>query len=297
MGSSPLTRGKQREARAVPEHGGLIPAHAGKTPCTRQRRVVPAAHPRSRGENLHAHIPVDYQTGSSPLTRGKRPPEPPVTRWSGLIPAHAGKTNARPPTVGHCRAHPRSRGENTITVAVTNPISGSSPLTRGKRPPCGLPYSLRGLIPAHAGKTPILRALRPGCGAHPRSRGENLGEERVDVSAKGSSPLTRGKPYGAAALDFVGGLIPAHAGKTARLVRGQGEPRAHPRSRGENSHRLGGAEFPEGSSPLTRGKPIMVVSAAGAVGLIPAHAGKTYHNAVAVNGYRAHPRSRGENRE
>ena len=50
-----------------------------------------------------------------------------------------------------------------------------------------------------------------------------------------------------------------------------------------------------GSSPLTRGKRYRWNASVGALGLIPAHAGKT---GVGVPGYRlvgAHPRSRGEN--
>ena len=52
MGSSPLTRGKPwlRSFRSV--GGRLIPAHAGKTSTRRTRTSGPAAHPRSRGENL-----------------------------------------------------------------------------------------------------------------------------------------------------------------------------------------------------------------------------------------------------
>ena len=52
--------------------------------------------------------------------------------------------------------------------------------------------------------------------------------------AGGSSPLTRGKlvmglgPFGGV------GLIPAHAGKTARTASPRAQHWAHPRSRGEN---------------------------------------------------------------
>ena len=50
------------------------------------------AHPRSRGENLNAVAGGNKETGSSPLTRGKRRPECLRARLDGLIPAHAGKT-------------------------------------------------------------------------------------------------------------------------------------------------------------------------------------------------------------
>ena len=70
---------------------------------------------------------------------------------------------------------------------------------------------------------------------------------------------------------------------------------AHPRSRGENSTgEYFGATF-LGSSPLTRGKPIMAPEPAKVTGLIPAHAGKTGFKAGDDLASGAHPRSRGEN--
>ena len=70
--------------------------------------------------------------GSSPLTRGKllRGDYRRVLR--GLIPAHAGKTAVVDWCADDGGAHPRSRGENLNAAMDANPISGSSPLTRGK---------------------------------------------------------------------------------------------------------------------------------------------------------------------
>ena len=51
----------------------------------------------------------------------------------------------------------------------------------------------------------------------------------------------------------------------------------------------------EGSSPLTRGKHVLVGVDAPHLGLIPAHAGKTRLAASSWTARRAHPRSRGEN--
>ena len=70
---------------------------------------------------------------------------------------------------------------------------------------------------------------------------------------------------------------------------------AHPRSRGENGDLFAGAPTVEGSSPLTRGKLGVRLSAERVVGLIPAHAGKTCARARFSDVPRAHPRSRGEN--
>ena len=111
----------------------------------------------------------------------------------------------------------------------------------------------------------------------------------------GSSPLTRGK------LPFEGfvrvndGLIPAHAGKTSVRHQRITTPRAHPRSRGENSTNASITGVTLGSSPLTRGKLNRGGGCEGRRGLIPAHAGKTPPSRRAGRAGRAHPRSRGEN--
>ena len=193
------------------------------------------------------------------------------------------------------RAHPRSRGENLIPTVMQLSSVGSSPLTRGKHLPAhGVPPHA-GLIPAHAGKTGgggVSPVERP---AHPRSRGENLGVPCRLRAIAGSSPLTRGKPRAGPRRRRASGLIPAHAGKTARVTRLHRHQRAHPRSRGENGFaRLEGGGV-RGSSPLTRGKPPPSGRYQAVPRLIPAHAGKTARRAHIHDLGAAHPRSRGEN--
>ena len=116
-GSSPLTRGKLRVNVGSGGHGGLIPAHAGKTggcngidgytgahprsrgenQLTLSRAHLAAAHPRSRGENWAITRPASIDGGSSPLTRGKLAARDRRQVHSGLIPAHAGKTEPKGP--------------------------------------------------------------------------------------------------------------------------------------------------------------------------------------------------------
>ena len=133
VGSSPLTRGKQRDQCRRRRAPGLIPAHAGKT----QERVpgigYVAAHPRSRGENEFGGLGVDG--------------------CLRLIPAHAGKTRSGSQGPGRPRAHPRSRGENWLIPVVRGASAGSSPLTRGKPLRRVKVLIDNRLIPAHAGKT------------------------------------------------------------------------------------------------------------------------------------------------
>ena len=175
-----------------------------------------------------------------------------------------------------CPAHPRSRGENESGSAVSESMLGSSPLTRGKPASVLRTTCLRGLIPAHAGKTRRAGMRASPSGAHPRSRGENDAGAPHQRARLGSSPLTRGKQALVRGSLEVGGLIPAHAGKTPDALRALGGKPAHPRSRGENGWRQDEGGEQSGSSPLTRGKPCEGKRREGAPGLIPAHAGKTY---------------------
>ena len=132
---------------------------------------------------------------------------------------------------------------------------GSSPLTRGK-----------------LGPAPRWSTCLP---AHPRSRGENGEDRELLASNGGSSPLTRGKRHTRSRRRVRVGLIPAHAGKTLVTVAFGRERRAHPRSRGENMAPNLTGMAPAGSSPLTRGKPLISGQTAFPWRLIPAHAGKT----------------------
>ena len=74
-GSSPLMRGKVHGNGGAGQVKGIIPAHAGKSHsgrgCPRPRRD----HPRSCGEKDRFDAAVPKIVGSSPLMRGKGPPE------------------------------------------------------------------------------------------------------------------------------------------------------------------------------------------------------------------------------
>ena len=152
------------------------------------------AHPRSRGENHEGTEIVGFIVGSSPLTRGKLLCRLLALRRHGLIPAHAGKTKGRRLSGRGMGAHPRSRGENYISLRLNGHRGGSSPLTRGKPTRRSRARSPTRLIPAHAGKTARTVVSSGWHRAHPRSRGENRDIFKFYEKPPGSSPLTRGKP-------------------------------------------------------------------------------------------------------
>ena len=213
------------------------------------------AHPRVGGENEDDLVHGNDVAGSSPRGRGKRRGGPPGRNKGGLIPAWAGKT------MGHGRrhhdgqAHPRVGGENAAMMRSVLPIQGSSPRGRGK---------------------PSTRPCKHSRdSAHPRVGGENAEDQTRNVYEPGSSPRGRGKPRDAAFGPFLGGLIPAWAGKTWRGHAEGGRVRAHPRVGGENVSAL-----------TERRRPRR---------LIPAWAGKTDEVDDSRDRRRAHPRVGGEN--
>ena len=174
-GSSPRVRGKRRRCPAARQRPGLIPACAGKT-CSRARAPSRAsAHPRVCGEN---EIPGQLKRptqGSSPRVRGKPADRELSGKWSGLIPACAGKTpGAAAPRRGS-RAHPRVCGENPRRPSTPCAPTGSSPRVRGKLASCNPKGSSPRLIPACAGKTRSCPRRGAARTAHPRVCGENPG--------------------------------------------------------------------------------------------------------------------------
>ena len=172
-GASLLTRGKQAHSLHEVVVRGLIPAHAGKTRGNRGARKGRRAHPRSRGENVLTQQTGYKETGSSPLTRGKRQQDRHRQAAPRLIPAHAGKTPRYSHAAPSCAAHPRSHGENTGWLSEGGHHYGSSPLTRGKHMRTLSLPTLARLIPAHARKTSCPDFSPSPTRAHPRPRREN----------------------------------------------------------------------------------------------------------------------------
>ena len=152
-GSSPHGRGKRRPSSPTRSPARLIPAWAGKTPCSRVPSASWPAHPRMGGENAYA-CPVGFcLAGSSPHGRGKRCRRARRRRRGGLIPAWAGKTVPEMEIRDEYAAHPRMGGENHLRGLGDPLTGGSSPHGRGKPAQSPLKEGGGGLIPAWAGKT------------------------------------------------------------------------------------------------------------------------------------------------
>ncbi len=91
-GSSPRMRGKHRRLFIRAAVARIIPAHAGQTQQTRNRRPRRSDHPRACGANQHGSAAQIARVGSSPRMRGKLRRFLDFLLTIRIIPAHAGQT-------------------------------------------------------------------------------------------------------------------------------------------------------------------------------------------------------------
>ena len=276
-GSSPLARGGQFAPVAFRDVGGLIPAGAGRTMVLSSRRIRRTAHPRWRGEDSRRVRGACRRPGSSPLARGGPGSQLVHPRRPGLIPAGAGRTLTVCLLARGTRAHPRWRGEDSLTDDGPSRIDGSSPLARGGPRRLRRPTTATRLIPAGAGRTWCQSPAKTPRRAHPRWRGEDVCQHLGGHSCAGSSPLARGGRVVTAVVLVGDGLIPAGAGRTQSVRISRASLEAHPRWRGEDSAGRSMNWISFGSSPLARGGRSARQPSAATCGLIPAGAGRTRH--------------------
>ncbi len=191
--------------------------------------------------------------GSSPPARGPRPARRVHHARRGLIPACAGTTLSQRALAAKVTAHPRLRGDHSITFPRLSVMCGSSPPARGPRPGSPLRWCWNGLIPACAGTTGADHEFRARRRAHPRLRGDH---QRAPASLRaflGSSPPARGPRIEVYPSNPDQGLIPACAGTTPHVMDPVREPRAHPRLRGDHYSGCYANVSITGSSPPARG--------------------------------------------
>ena len=173
---------------------------------------------------------------------------------------------------------------------------GSSPLSRGIPPvalECG---GFVRIIPALAGNTPSVLENSSYLPDHPRSRGEYSEFLDGHCGVVGSSPLSRGIRMPAEWWMAAAGIIPALAGNTCQSARNTALAWDHPRSRGEYVHAAKFVVMVGGSSPLSRGIPLIASTISVPSRIIPALAGNTTPMVMLLSKGRDHPRSRGEYR-
>ena len=276
-GSSPRMRGTRYGIRRITMCTGIIPAHAGNTVDPFPKRRRPEDHPRACGEHICINGTSLSSGGSSPRMRGTLG----ISMFShtndGIIPAHAGNTSTAMWASACSRDHPRACGEHVGLKLAAVPLSGSSPRMRGTRRRAELMRGGYGIIPAHAGNTCCLHAQSSTHRDHPRACGEHITRTFPAHYGRGSSPRMRGTRIMALSGTITGGIIPAHAGNTCLEAPSHFRQEDHPRACGEHGALHCPAPPRPGSSPRMRGTLPFADRDVDCLGIIPAHAGNTFH--------------------
>ena len=232
--------------------------------------------------------------GSSPHTRGAHLEVIVDPVQLGIIPAYAGSTICRKRLIFSKADHPRIRGEHSRAVRSCALGAGSSPHTRGAHLVGRPPSQNHRIIPAYAGSTAARRRARRRAPDHPRIRGEHGASRGDPGTCGGSSPHTRGAPDHAECSLHCPRIIPAYAGSTGGAGVRRAWPRDHPRIRGEHRYRLAAGGDDGGSSPHTRGAPLLTRRSWSVGRIIPAYAGSTCPMSPTRRLSGDHPRIRGE---
>ena len=293
-GSSPRTRGTPEGVEYPEQKGRFIPAYTGNS---RSRQLYSddiSVHPRVHGELNVALSPTPTRFGSSPRTRGtpdrsRRPP--PENRF---IPAYTGNSRHLLPTRVRGTVHPRVHGELPASSAICWSFSGSSPRTRGTRIDAGATDRCDRFIPAYTGNSASRRP--PGCrsAVHPRVHGELNVLRKTDRPRTGSSPRTRGTHADRRRLAYPRRFIPAYTGNSRGSRPGRPSPPVHPRVHGELRPGIGRADGWGGSSPRTRGTPILCDRYPLWCRFIPAYTGNSSRSLPHRSSPTVHPRVHGE---
>ena len=153
QGSSPPTRGTQRDAWKTSFRRGITPAYAGNTIDDCHIGIYGRDHPRLRGEHWNTYPCDPFNWGSPPPTRGT------LLRFNiacdclRITPAYAGNTLIIICVTLYPRDHPRLRGEHAIFEQLANGVSGSPPPTRGTLLHLLKKKMMIGITPAYAGNT------------------------------------------------------------------------------------------------------------------------------------------------
>ena len=150
-----------------------------------------------------------------------------------ITPAHAGKSHRHGFHQPDRTDHPRTCGEKLAGSNPPPPVGGSPPHMRGKAVQCAMGLYLLWITPAHAGKSFFCRLLYISCKDHPRTCGEKSIILEKSKSPIGSPPHMRGKVAAKRTQSRLGGITPAHAGKSDRSTGEPGRTQDHPRTCGE----------------------------------------------------------------
>ena len=194
-GSSPRMRGSRLCRLFDADEAGIIPAHAGLTAERPVHSHDHRDHPRACGAHDAPGGRAHDAQGSSPRMRGSPGLRLDACADDGIIPAHAGLTDADTYNAMLAEDHPRACGAHALWHSMHRSMRGSSPRMRGSLEHTAKAKGRLGIIPAHAGLTRYGQKQNDTIGDHPRACGAHNASCIVVIEKLGSSPRMRGSHY------------------------------------------------------------------------------------------------------
>ncbi len=131
-GSPPRMRGEDRKTMIFLSLVRITPAHAGRRTWRMEKGVATWDHPRACGEKDQKHHLHYSRRGSPPRMRGEVACGFLVSCFSGITPAHAGRSVRIMPLKTRQRDHPRACGEKCSGCGCRAGYLGSPPRMRGE---------------------------------------------------------------------------------------------------------------------------------------------------------------------
>ena len=172
-GSPPLTWGRLHDFSLPFLVLWFTPTHVGKTSIRDMRFRDLVVHPHSRGEDVVPGIFRGGESGSPPLTWGRRYHFLVDIRLCWFTPTHVGKTRARARLCLPAMVHPHSRGEDFTRQNRIFWCNGSPPRTWGRHFTVTKLTKRPWFTPTHVGKTRGLNSEYETSMVHPHARGED----------------------------------------------------------------------------------------------------------------------------
>ena len=169
--------------------------------------------------------------------------------------------------------HPRLRGEQFKTAALSGSPLGSPPLVRGTGSFGVISIALHRITPACAGNRKRSQGQKSATADHPRLRGEQRTNATSPLRVPGSPPLARGTVQYDRKKKLLCRITPACAGNSSDTASCQLCAKDHPRLRGEQSFTQPWPRPPGGSPPLARGTASPSITFSGTIRITPACAG------------------------
>ena len=168
LGSPPLARERRHLVKILSTMKGITPACAGKTLTVPPLSVSGWDHPRLRGKDYPPGKTLCNMVGSPPLARERLIPDIHPYISFGITPACAGTTLIIIICLATSQDHPRLRGNDEATGAITEAGVGSPPLTRERHMLIIEDVCPARSTPADAGKTELLEFVHNADKEHPR---------------------------------------------------------------------------------------------------------------------------------